>query len=208
MEWDPYKSKLAASIRNGLQIFPIVKKTNILYITSKIESTILHISDIIGENGRIFLYSYNDEDLEKIISDRNNIGCDQVIFIDKDKSVWCSTFGDGVLHLSEEKEIYYSIGTGLISDNIRAFTKTIQKDIGLDSLEPLFHSVYYSNVIGMRKPTKEAFKYVLEQNDYIPEETLFLDDSVQHLMGAKKCGIHSIHITDIVVEELFADFLT
>ena len=73
VEWDPYKSKLAASVRNGLQIFPIVKKTNILYITSKIESTILHISDIIGENGRIFLYSYNDEDLEKIISDRNNI---------------------------------------------------------------------------------------------------------------------------------------
>ena len=44
-----------------------------MYITSKIESTILHISNIIGENGRIFLYSYNNEDLEKIISDRNNI---------------------------------------------------------------------------------------------------------------------------------------
>ena len=61
MEWNPHKSKLAASIRNGLQIFPIVKKTNILYITSKIESTILHISNIIGESGRIFLYSIQTE---------------------------------------------------------------------------------------------------------------------------------------------------
>jgi glucose-1-phosphatase len=92
--------------------------------------------------------------------------------------------------------------------HVRAFTKIIQKDIGLDSLSPLFHSVYYSNEIGLRKPTEEAFKYVLAQNNYVPEETLFLDDSAQHLEGAKKCGIQTVFINKITVEDLFADFLT
>ena len=68
--------------------------------------------------------------------------------------------------------------------------------------------MYYSNEIGFRKPTEEAFKYVLEQNGYIAEETLFLDDSAQHLEGAKKCGIHTVFINNVTVEVLFADFLT
>ena len=105
-----------------------------------------------------------------------------------------------------------NFNTSLLSNtnetHIRAFTKTIQKDIGLDELDPLFHSVYYSNQIGLRKPNVEAFKYILAQNNYAPEETLFLDDSAQHLEGAKKCGIRTVFIDKITVEELFADFLT
>jgi putative hydrolase of the HAD superfamily len=112
------------------------------------------------------------------------------------------------LLLNLKKKFNISLLSNTNETHIRAFTKTIQKDIDLDSLSPLFHSVYYSNEIGLRKPTEEAFKYVLEQNNYIAEETLFMDDSAQHLEGAKKCGIKTIHITKTSVEELFADFLT
>jgi HAD superfamily hydrolase (TIGR01509 family) len=112
------------------------------------------------------------------------------------------------LLLNLKKKFNISLLSNTNETHIRAFTKTIQNDIGLDSLESLFHSVYYSNEIGFRKPTKEAFKHVLEQNDYIAEETLFLDDSAQHLEGAKKCGIHTVFINNVTVEVLFADFLT
>jgi glucose-1-phosphatase len=102
--------------------------------------------------------------------------------------------------------------TSLLSNtnetHINAFTKIIKKDIDEDSLNPLFNTVYYSNEIGFRKPTSEAFKYVLDQNNYVAEETLFLDDSIQHVEGAKKCGVRAVLIKDKPVEELFADFLT
>ncbi len=58
----------------------------------------------------------------KITDTIKNVNSTQV-FVDKDNSVWVSTFGDGVFHLLEDKSIKYSIETGLISNNIRAFTK-------------------------------------------------------------------------------------
>ena len=102
--------------------------------------------------------------------------------------------------------------TSLLSNtnetHINAFTKIIRKDINEDALNPLFNAVYYSNEIGYHKPKPEAFNYVLEQNNYVAEETLFLDDSIQHVEGAIKCGIRGILVKDKPVEELFANFLT
>ena len=53
IEWNPYKSKLAASIRNGLQIFPISQNMNVLFVTDIFDSTILHLSNIVGNDGKI-----------------------------------------------------------------------------------------------------------------------------------------------------------
>jgi len=91
--------------------------------------------------------------------------------------------------------------------HVRAFNLIIEKDINEKELAPLFHTHYYSNEIGLRKPTAAIFNYVLKQNNYIAEETLFLDDSIQHIKGAQECGIRTIHIQDKPVEELFANFL-
>ena len=52
-----------------------------------------------------------------------------------------------------------------------------------------FDEVYYSCRIGMRKPDKEIFKFVLKQNGLKPEETVFIDDSIQHVKAAGECGI-------------------
>ena len=52
--WDPFRSKLAASIMNGLEIFPITDKSNILYLGVSTGTTISHISDIVGPRGIIF----------------------------------------------------------------------------------------------------------------------------------------------------------
>ena len=79
--------------------------------------------------------------------------------------------------------------------------------INENSLNPLFHSVYFSNEIGYRKPEVETLKYILEQNNYVAEETLFLDDSIQHIEGAKQCGIQTVLIKESPVEQLFSDFL-
>ncbi len=72
IEWNPYKSKLAASIRNGLQIFPISQNMNILFVTDIFDSTILHLSNIVGNDGKI-RYISNQKDIPENISKIPNI---------------------------------------------------------------------------------------------------------------------------------------
>ena len=75
------------------------------------------------------------------------------------------------------------------------FTDYIKKNFGLDSNDALFEKVYYSHLVGKRKPEAAIFEQVLTENNLKPEETLFIDDSPQHLEGAKKLGIHTFLMT-------------
>ena len=43
----------------------------------------------------------------------------------------------------------------------------------------------------MRKPNSETFKWVLKNAKILAEETLFIDDSIQHINNAKKVGIQT-----------------
>jgi len=52
--WEPFRSKLAAAIMNGLKEFPFQNKSKVLYLGVSTGTTISHISDIVGPNGIIF----------------------------------------------------------------------------------------------------------------------------------------------------------
>ena len=67
-----------------------------------------------------------------------------------------------------------------------------------------FNKVYYSYEIGLRKPNKEAFQIILNENNLNPKEVFFIDDSPQHIEGAKKLGIQTHHLQDN--EEIIALF--
>ena len=75
--WNPYMSKLAAAIINGMEIFPILKKTKILYLDPTTEKTVKHISNIVGINGKIFVVrdvmKNSKNFLEQIVKNRSNI---------------------------------------------------------------------------------------------------------------------------------------
>ena len=76
LEWNPYKSKLAAAIRNGLQILPIIKNSKVVCINLLEESTILHISNIVGSNGSVFVIGVNKNKksfLNKLVNTQKNI---------------------------------------------------------------------------------------------------------------------------------------
>jgi putative hydrolase of the HAD superfamily len=59
---------------------------------------------------------------------------------------------------------------------------------------PEFEKIYYSNVIGLKKPYPETFLQVCEWNKLIPSETLFIDDSLQHVEGARRAGLRAYHL--------------
>ncbi|MBA3681117.1 MAG: HAD family phosphatase [Bacteroidetes bacterium] len=73
--------------------------------------------------------------------------------------------------------------------HIAAFEHDLYQHHGVKNFNDYFDEVYYSCRMGMRKPNKEIFEFVLKQNDLKPEETVFIDDSIQHVKGAGECGI-------------------
>lgn len=52
--WDPFRSKLAAAILDGLKTFPFSIGSKILYLGASTGTTVSHLSDIVGAQGKIF----------------------------------------------------------------------------------------------------------------------------------------------------------
>lgn len=78
---------------------------------------------------------------------------------------------------------------------------------GYQNLEPFFDKVYYSQHIGLRKPELEIFDFVLQQNAFVAEESLFIDDTPGHLDGAKALGINTLlHPRNAAVSESLSGF--
>ena len=75
--WNPFRSKLAASIMNGLKDFPFNKKSDVLYLGVSTGTTISHISDIVGQDGIIFGVEHATrvarDFLDRVASHRKNI---------------------------------------------------------------------------------------------------------------------------------------
>ncbi len=67
----------------------------------------------------------------------------------------------------------------------------LQKCFNIPDLSGHFEKMYLSYKLGMRKPGAEIFELVLSENKLNPEETLFIDDSIEHIEGAGKLGIQA-----------------
>ena len=68
----------------------------------------------------------------------------------------------------------------------------LKKEYEIENNDDLFERTYYSQLIFLRKPNVEIFEKVIKENGLLPEETLFIDDSPQHLIGAKKAGLNTL----------------
>jgi len=75
------------------------------------------------------------------------------------------------------------------------FTNYLKNEYGLDGNDSLFEKVYYSHLVKKRKPNAEIFQQVLDENTLDPSETLFIDDSAQHIVAANKLGIQTHLLT-------------
>ena len=74
--WDPFRSKLAASIKNGLETFPFKRGSSVLYLGVSSGTTASHISDIVGVKGMMFCVEHASrarDFLDRVASYRKNI---------------------------------------------------------------------------------------------------------------------------------------
>lgn len=76
----------------------------------------------------------------------------------------------------------------------RAFNKILMTAHGIPNIGVFFDKVYFSHRVGLRKPGEEIFKRILEENNLLPSETLFIDDSEQHIETAKRLGLQTIFL--------------
>ena len=62
-------------------------------------------------------------------------------------------------------------------------------------MDDLFTKPYYSHKMGLRKPEKDIFEFVLNDSNLLPEETIFIDDNLSNVTTAKSMGIEIVHLT-------------
>ncbi len=98
------------------------------------------------------------------------------------------------LQLLQQLRLYYDLlllsNTNEIHET--AFNQILLSNHGMPNLGVFFDKVYLSHKIGMRKPGADVFKKILDDNGFNAAQTLFIDDSPQHIEGAKSAGIQTI----------------
>ena len=88
--------------------------------------------------------------------------------------------------------------------NYDKFTSELKAKNGFDVFEVTFKKAYFSQILQIRKPKLEGFRAILAEQGLKPEETLFIDDSPQHIEAARKVGINAYHLTGgETMEQLF-----
>jgi glucose-1-phosphatase len=85
--------------------------------------------------------------------------------------------------------------TFLLSNTNETHVAVIERELyrkhGVKNFGDYFDGICYSFRVGMRKPDREIFEHLLNKYKLKPEETIFIDDSIQHVQGAGRCGIKS-----------------
>ena len=73
-----------------------------------------------------------------------------------------------------------------------AFNQILYREHGMPNIGVFFDKAYLSHRVGLRKPMKEIFELVLNENGLEAGKTLFIDDSPQHIEGAISVGLQTI----------------
>ena len=75
-------------------------------------------------------------------------------------------------------------------------------------MSKLFEKDFYSNEIGHRKPSAEAYQKIIQLSGVNPEESLFIDDSLQNVESAIASGLKGFWLEPgQKVEKIFQEYL-
>src|SRR6266705_3991025 len=66
--WDPYRSKLAAAIWKGLSVLPLKPGSKVLYLGAASGTTVSHVSDIVGEGGRVYCIEFAQRSFRDLVN--------------------------------------------------------------------------------------------------------------------------------------------
>ncbi len=97
-----------------------------------------------------------------------------------------------VKKVGKEKRVFLLSNTNALHKTY--FDKVYSDTVGGGDIEELFEQAYYSHTSHDRKPNVSIFQMVCNENGLNPIETVFIDDTLQHVEGARKAGLEAIHL--------------
>ena len=97
--------------------------------------------------------------------------------------------------LSATYKLYLLSNTNSI--HLKYFKKLFTKETGKTLLDAYFVKAWYSNEVGLRKPGREIFEFVLQDENLQAAETLFIDDTFINIETAQKLGFKTHHLLPI-----------
>jgi len=99
---------------------------------------------------------------------------------------------DFLMELRQRRRIFLLSNTNDI--HMDAVRRALEKTTGHKRLEDYFERVYLSCEMGLRKPDPAIFLRVCSEQGLDPAATLFIDDSPQHVEGAKAAGLQAVYL--------------
>lgn len=130
------------------------------------------------------------EEFKKALCMKYKFECSQVEF----ESAWnAMLLGLFPFSIDLIKELSEKAHLTLLSNTNELHYEFISPEC--NSLFESFSACYFSHKIGKRKPDKEIFQKVLSEQRYNPKETLYFEDSPQHVEMARSLGIQSVFVT-------------
>jgi FMN phosphatase YigB (HAD superfamily) len=88
--------------------------------------------------------------------------------------------------------------------HINLMDTNIKRLYGKETFGEYFDKAFYSNEIGMRKPEKRIYDYLVSETGISAEHLLFFDDKKENLIPASAIGIQTIHMEK--PEQLYSFF--
>jgi glucose-1-phosphatase len=150
------------------------------------------------ETGKISPVAFRDE-LRKFSSQLSDTEIDHA---------WNSMLGNmPPLYIPLLKAIKANYNTYMFSNtnaiHIKHFYTYLEKTFGTNPFPKMFNKVYFSHEVGERKPYPKAFEKVLLDAGLMASETLFIDDLIANIEGARKAGILAYHLKEETIADLF-----
>lgn len=71
--WNPYRSKLAAALLNGLPALPLQSEQRVLYLGAASGTTVSHVSDLVGNTGGVYCVDFAHRPLRDLIIKVSNV---------------------------------------------------------------------------------------------------------------------------------------
>jgi FMN phosphatase YigB (HAD superfamily) len=85
--------------------------------------------------------------------------------------------------LSNSNEIHYDL-----------YVRDLQLRFGYRDFDALFNKAYFSFDLHLAKPHEEIYEFVINQHELPPDKTLFIDDRIENIEGARKVGLKTLHL--------------
>lgn len=126
--------------------------------------------------------------------DPNGFAIDELIH--EDVQSWTRLNEAMVQFIAESKGKFHKLA--IISNMTRETLALMRREFAWLAL---FDELCFSCELGANKPGRAIYETCLNNLNLLPNECLFVDDSLENVEGALKVGIHAIHF------KTFAEFL-